>query len=72
LPVFRAVYVFDVGQTDGKELPQIGIVHGDPQEHTDCLRTFAEAQGIAVEYSEYRRLLCELSAAKLRAFLSFS
>jgi antirestriction protein ArdC len=49
---FRAAYVFDVSQTDGKELPQIGNVHGDPQEHAECLRSFASAQGIAVEYSE--------------------
>lgn len=28
---FRATYVFDVSQTDGKELPQIGIVQDDPR-----------------------------------------
>ena len=49
---FRAAYVFDISQTDGKELPQIGNVHGDPQQHAAHLRSFAEAQGIAVEYSE--------------------
>jgi antirestriction protein ArdC len=49
---FRAAYVFDVSQTDGKELPQIGTVHGDPQEYAECLRSFAIAQGIVVEYSE--------------------
>ena len=49
---FRAAYVFDVSQTDGKELPQIGTVHGDPREYTDRLRTFASVQGIAVEYSD--------------------
>lgn len=49
---FRAAYVFDVSQTVGKDLPQIGTVQGDPKEHTDRLRGFAEAQGIAVEYSE--------------------
>jgi antirestriction protein ArdC len=49
---FRAAYVFDVSQTDGKELPQIGTVHGDPQDHAECLRSFASVQGIAVEYSE--------------------
>jgi len=49
---FRAAYVFDVSQTDGKELPQIDKVHGDPQLHAGYLRSFAEAQGIAVEYSE--------------------
>jgi antirestriction protein ArdC len=49
---FRAAYVFDVSQTDGKELPQIDKVHGDPQQHAGRLRTFAETQGISVEYSE--------------------
>src|SRR5258706_4136621 len=29
---FRAAYVFDVSQTDGRELPHIGIVQGDPRE----------------------------------------
>jgi antirestriction protein ArdC len=48
---FRAAYVFDVSQTDGQELPQIGSVHGDPQQHTARLHCFAETQGIAVEYS---------------------
>ncbi len=48
---FRAAYVFDVSQTDGKELPQIGIVQGDPREHHERLRTFAHAQGISVQYS---------------------
>jgi antirestriction protein ArdC len=49
---FRAAYVFDVSQTDGKELPQIGAVHGDPQQHAERLRNFACAQGITVDYSE--------------------
>jgi hypothetical protein len=30
---FRAAYVFDVSQTDGQDLPQIGMVHGDPREY---------------------------------------
>jgi hypothetical protein len=32
---FRAAYVFDISQTDGKELPQIGVVEGDPREYLD-------------------------------------
>jgi antirestriction protein ArdC len=48
---FRAAYVFDVSQTDGKDLPQIGTVHGDPQRYAARLRTFAGTQGIAVEFS---------------------
>ena len=49
---FRAAYVFDLSQTDGKQLPQIGDVHGEPREYAERLRSFASAQGIAVEYSE--------------------
>lgn len=48
---FRAAYVFDISQTDGKDLPQIGVVHGDPRDFGDRLRLFAKAQGIEVEYS---------------------
>jgi hypothetical protein len=44
--------VFDVSQTDGKELPHIGTVQGDPREFTERLRSFAIVQGIAVEYSD--------------------
>jgi hypothetical protein len=48
---FRAAYVFDVSQTDGQELPQIGTVEGDPCQYGVKLRSFALTQGIAVEYS---------------------
>jgi antirestriction protein ArdC len=49
---FRAAYVFDISQTDGEELPQIGVVEGDPCVYSDKLRRFATGQGISVEYSE--------------------
>src|SRR5260221_1925274 len=48
---FRAAYVFDVRQTDGKEFPQIGIMQADPGQNRDRLRSFADAQGISIEYS---------------------
>jgi antirestriction protein ArdC len=48
---FRAAYVFDISQTDGKELPQIGVVQGEPGSYSDRLRQFASTQGISVEYS---------------------
>ncbi len=48
---FRAAHVFDVSQTDGRELPQIGTVQGDPREYRERLGSFADAQGISVEYS---------------------
>lgn len=40
---FRIAYVFDVSQTDGRKLPQIGIVHGDPREYRERLHSFADA-----------------------------
>jgi antirestriction protein ArdC len=48
---FRAAYVFDVSQTDGKELPQIGTVQGDPSRRGEQLRSFASAQSISIDYS---------------------
>jgi antirestriction protein ArdC len=52
IAAFRAACVLDVSQTDGQELPQIGIVHGDPREYSDGLLKFATAQNIAIEYSD--------------------
>jgi len=49
---FRAAYVFDVSQTDGQDLPQIAVVHGDPREYSAGLRRFVAAQNIAIEYSD--------------------
>ena len=49
---FRATYVFDITQTDGKELPAMGTVEGDPKDATVRLWAFAKAQGISLEYSE--------------------
>ena len=49
---FRAAYVFDVSQTDGKELPEIGSVNGEPCEYRERLGKFIAEQGIALEYSQ--------------------
>ena len=49
---FRAAYVFDISQTDGQELPEIGSVNGDPREYRERLANFVAEQGIALEYSE--------------------
>jgi len=49
---FRAAYVFDISQTDGQELPEIGSVHGDPREYRERLAKFVAEQGIAFEYSD--------------------
>jgi len=49
---FRAAHVFDVSQTDGKPLPELGRVRGDPQQHLDGLKQFAASRGIRVEYAD--------------------
>jgi len=49
---FRAAYVFDISQTDGQELPEIGNVNGDPREYRDRLGKFVTDQGILLEYSQ--------------------
>jgi hypothetical protein len=49
---FRAAYVFDISQTDGQELPEIGNVNGDPREYRDRLGKFVTEQGILLEYSQ--------------------
>jgi antirestriction protein ArdC len=48
---FRAAYVFDISQTDGQPLPEIGSVNGDPRDYRERLAKFVADQGIALEYS---------------------
>ena len=50
---FRAAYVFDVSQTEGKELPEFTErVSGDVGEYRDRLIDFVIAQGIELEFKE--------------------
>ena len=49
---FQAAYVFDISQTDGQELPEIGNVNGDPREYRERLGKFVTEQGILLEYSQ--------------------
>jgi hypothetical protein len=44
--------VFDICQTDGQELPEIGNVNGDPREYRERLGEFVADQGILLEYSQ--------------------
>ncbi|MGH9677255.1 MAG: ArdC-like ssDNA-binding domain-containing protein [Candidatus Acidiferrum sp.] len=48
---FRAAYVFDITQTDGQPLPEIGSVNGDPSGYRERLGKFVAEQGIALKYS---------------------
>ena len=50
---FRSAYVFDVSQTDGKELPELSSkVSGDVGERRERLVDFIISQGIALEFKE--------------------
>jgi len=49
---FKAVYVFDVSQTDGQPLPELHRVGGNPNGHTERLKDFVARQNIALEYSD--------------------
>jgi len=49
---FRAVYVFDISQTEGKELPTLTEVQGDVSGYRERLAKFAEARGVTLNFSE--------------------
>jgi hypothetical protein len=49
---FRAVYVFDVGQTEGKDLPALTEVQGDVSGYRERLVKFVESQKVTLNYSE--------------------
>src|SRR5262249_36586277 len=50
---FRPVYVFDINQTDGKELPTLTEVHGDVSGFRERLFEFVQSQGVELNYSEH-------------------
>ena len=58
---FRAVYVFDVSQTEGAELPAPATVSGEAGTHLDRLIDFVQQQGIELEYNE------RIAPAKVRS-----
>ncbi len=49
---FRAVYVFDISQTQGKDLPTLTEVQGDVSGYRERLVKFVESQNITLNYSE--------------------
>jgi len=49
---FRAVYVFDISQTKGKELPTLTEVQGDVSGYRERLFGFVQSQGVELSYSE--------------------
>ena len=49
---FRAVYVFDISQTEGKELPTLTEVNGDVSGYRERLFKFVESQSVELSFSE--------------------
>jgi len=49
---FRCAHVFDVSQTDGEALPNIGEATGDPGSFTDRLKNLVRQLSIELEYSD--------------------
>jgi hypothetical protein len=49
---FRAVYVFDISQTEGKDLPTLTEVQGDASGYRERLVKFVESQSITLNYSD--------------------
>ena len=49
---FRAVYVFDVTQTEGKDLPTLTEIQGDVSGYRERLFGFVDAQGIDLSFSD--------------------
>ena len=49
---FRGVYVFDVTQTDGQELPEPSRVGGDPQHHLTKIKEQVAERGIKLDYDD--------------------
>ncbi len=49
---FRTVYVFDISQTEGAELPRPATVSGEVGSYRDRLIEFVTQQGIELEFNE--------------------
>ena len=62
---FKTAYVFDISQTDGKQLPEFARVHGEPGIYVERLRKYITGRGIRLEYSNAIRSAEGLSAGGL-------
>jgi RNA polymerase sigma factor (sigma-70 family) len=47
---FRAAYVFDVEQTEGRPLPPFAATTGDPKDHLENLKALVARRNISLEY----------------------
>ena len=50
---FRVVHVFDVRQTEGRELTQFAAISGEPGDKLGKLEAAIRERGIGVEYADY-------------------
>ena len=52
IPAFRVVTVFDYSQTDGKELPGLGVseLHGDVERYRDFMEALARVSPVPIRY----------------------
>src|SRR5207248_477174 len=48
---FKPVFVWAQDQTDGKPIPELSTVQGDPGEYTERLKAYVVQLGISLEYS---------------------
>ena len=54
IPAFRVVPVFDVSQTDGKELPDIGVneLSGSVEDYEDFMQALTEVSPVPITYED--------------------
>ena len=54
IPAFRVVPVFDVSQTDGKELPDIGVneLSGSVEDYEDFMQALMEVSPVPITYED--------------------
>ena len=54
IPAFRVVPVFDVSQTDGKELPDIGVneLSGSVEDYEDFMQVLTEVSPVPITYED--------------------
>jgi len=54
IATFKAAYVFDISQTEGKPLPEFARAKGDPGSYLERLERFVSGRGIKLERGDLR------------------
>lgn len=52
---FRTAHVFDISQTDGKELPEFAVVQGEPGMALERLKHYVASRGLRLQYAPFLR-----------------